>query len=195
MQTQAAAMKTLVAGPGLHVMPGAGDGLGASLVAEAGFRLGFASGSTISALRLAQPDMDILAFPEMREGIETCIAAAPGVLWLADGDTGYGNAINVQRTIREMIVGSIDIVIQASRLRDGTRKIVSITEVMGLEGDVIVTQDLMRYEIDGEDKDGKLKGTHRGTGIGRPRFWERAKYFNMEGDLARALDALEEGGK
>ena len=99
-----------------------------------------------------------------------------------------------QRTIREMIVGSIDIVIQASRLRDGTRKIVSITEVMGLEGDVIVTQDVMRYEIDGEDKDGKLKGTHRGTGIGRPRFWERAKYFNMEADLARALDALEEGG-
>jgi pilus assembly protein CpaF len=40
-----------------------------------------------------------------------------------------------------------------------------------------------------------LKGTHRGTGIGRPRFWERAKYFNMEGELARALDALEEGGK
>jgi pilus assembly protein CpaF len=100
-----------------------------------------------------------------------------------------------QRTIREMIVGSIDIVIQASRLRDGTRKIVSITEVMGLEGDVIVTQDLMRFEIDGEDKDGRLKGTHRGTGIGRPRFWDRAKYFNMEGDLARALDALEEGGK
>jgi pilus assembly protein CpaF len=100
-----------------------------------------------------------------------------------------------QRTIREMIVGSIDIVIQASRLRDGTRKIVSITEVMGLEGDVIVTQDVMRYEIDGEDKDGKLKGTHRGTGIGRPRFWERAKYFNMEADLGRALDALEEGGR
>ncbi len=100
-----------------------------------------------------------------------------------------------QRTIREMIVGSIDIVIQASRLRDGTRKIVSITEVMGLEGDVIVTQDVMRYEIDGEDKDGKLKGSHRGTGIGRPRFWERAKYFNMEGDLARALDALEEGSR
>ncbi len=100
-----------------------------------------------------------------------------------------------QRTIREMIVGSIDVVIQASRLRDGSRKIVSITEVMGLEGDVIVTQDVMRYEIDGEDKDGKLIGTHRGTGIGRPRFWDRAKYFNMEGDLGRALDALEEGGR
>ena len=100
-----------------------------------------------------------------------------------------------QRTIREMIVGSIDVVIQASRLRDGSRKIVSITEVMGLEGDVIVTQDVMRYEISGEDKDGKLIGAHSGTGIGRPRFWERAKYFNMEGDLGRALDALEEGGR
>ena len=100
-----------------------------------------------------------------------------------------------QRTIREMIVGSIDVVIQASRLRDGSRKVVSITEVMGLEGDVIVTQDVMRYEIDGEDKDGKLIGTHRGTGIGRPRFWERAKYFNMEGDLGRALDALEENSR
>ncbi len=100
-----------------------------------------------------------------------------------------------QRTIREMIVGSIDVVIQASRLRDGSRKIVSITEVMGLEGDVIVTQDVMRYEIDGEDKDGRLLGTHRGTGIGRPRFWERAKYFNMDADLGRALDALEEGNR
>jgi pilus assembly protein CpaF len=100
-----------------------------------------------------------------------------------------------QRTIREMIVGSIDVVIQASRLRDGSRKVVSITEVMGLEGDVIVTQDVMRYEIDGEDKDGKLIGTHRGTGIGRPRFWERAKYFNMEAELGRALDALEEDSR
>jgi pilus assembly protein CpaF len=100
-----------------------------------------------------------------------------------------------QRTIREMIVGSIDVVIQASRLRDGSRKVVSITEVMGLEGDVIVTQDVMRYEIDGEDKDGKLTGTHRGTGIGRPRFWERAKYFNMDADLGRALDALEEDSR
>jgi 2-methylisocitrate lyase-like PEP mutase family enzyme len=100
MQAQAAAMKTLLAGPGLHVMPGAGDGMGARLVAEAGFRLGFVSGSTVSGLRLAQPDMDLLSASEMRDAVETCVGAAPGVLWLADGDTGYGNAINVQRTIR-----------------------------------------------------------------------------------------------
>ena len=100
MRPQAAAMKSLLASPGLQIMPGAGDGLGARLIAEAGFKLGFASGSSISALRLAQPDMDLLSFAEMRDAVETCSAAAPEVMWLADGDTGYGNAINVQRTIR-----------------------------------------------------------------------------------------------
>ncbi len=96
-----------------------------------------------------------------------------------------------QRTIREMIVGSIDVVIQATRLRDGSRKIVNISEVMGLEGDVIVTQDVMRYEIEGEDANGKLIGKHKGTGVGRPRFWERARYYNLEAELGRALDQLE----
>ena len=97
------------------------------------------------------------------------------------------------RTIREMIVGSIDVVVQASRLRDGTRKIVAITEVVGLDGDVIVTQDIMNYEITGEDLNGRITGRHRSTGIGRPRFWERAKYYNLERQLAQALDEAEVG--
>ncbi|PHR60733.1 MAG: protein kinase [Robiginitomaculum sp.] len=92
------------------------------------------------------------------------------------------------RTIREMIVGSIDIVIQATRLRDGSRKITHITEVLGMEGDVIVTQDLILYEMDGEDANGKIIGQHKSTGIARPAFWERARYFNLEKDLAQALD-------
>ena len=96
------------------------------------------------------------------------------------------------RTIREMIVGSIDVVIQATRLRDGSRRIINITEVMGLEGDTIVLQDVLTYEIDGEDANGKLLGQHRGTGIGRPKFWERARYYNLEQDLATALDSLED---
>ncbi|MAK59799.1 MAG: protein kinase [Ponticaulis sp.] len=95
------------------------------------------------------------------------------------------------KTIREMIVGSIDVVVQATRLRDGSRKIISITEVMGLEGEVIVTQDIMKFEVNGEDSNGKIAGAHRGMGIGRPRFWERARYYNMEKELADALDALE----
>ena len=100
MRPQAAALKALLNEPALQVMPGCGDGMGARLIAEAGFKVGFASGSSISAMRLAMPDMDLLTFPEMRDAIETVIAAAPQVLWLADGDTGYGNAIAVQKTIR-----------------------------------------------------------------------------------------------
>src|SRR5262249_59391792 len=74
--------------------------MGARLIEEAGFRIGFISGSSIAAMRLAMPDMDLLTFPEMADAVETCIAAAPNVLWLADGDTGYGNALAVQQTIR-----------------------------------------------------------------------------------------------
>lgn len=95
------------------------------------------------------------------------------------------------KTIREMIVGSVDVVVQASRLRDGSRRIMCVTEVMGLEGDTIVLQDILKYEIDGEDDDGKIIGRHRGTGIGRPKFWERAQYYNLERDLATALDELD----
>ena len=95
------------------------------------------------------------------------------------------------KTIREMIVGSIDVVVQASRLRDGSRRIMQITEVMGLEGDTIILQDIMKFEVEGEDDDGRVTGRHRGTGIGRPRFWDRASYFNMERDLAKAIDALD----
>src|SRR5271170_7837283 len=100
MRPHAAALKSLLSEPVLQVMPGCGDGLGARLIAEAGFKVGFASGSSISATRLAMPDMDLLAFPEMRDAVETILAAAPDVLWLADGDTGYGNALAVQKTIR-----------------------------------------------------------------------------------------------
>jgi len=93
------------------------------------------------------------------------------------------------RTLREMITGSIDVIIQAMRMRDGSRRITHITEVMGMEGDVIITQDLFVYDILGEDSGGKLIGRHRSTGIGRPRFWERARYYGEEKALAEALDA------
>ncbi len=92
------------------------------------------------------------------------------------------------KTIREMIVGSVDIIVQAARLRDGSRRITKITEVIGMEGDVIVTQDLLVYEMDGEDADGKIIGEHKSTGIARPAFWDRARYFNLEKELAQALD-------
>jgi pilus assembly protein CpaF len=94
------------------------------------------------------------------------------------------------KTIREMIVGSIDVIIQAERLRDGSRRITKITEVIGTEGDVVITQDLLTYEVLGEDENGRLSGRHVGTGIVRPAFWERARYYNLERELADALDKV-----
>jgi pilus assembly protein CpaF len=99
------------------------------------------------------------------------------------------------KTIREMICSSVDVIVQAARLRDGSRRITHITEVMGMEGDVIITQDLVVYDILGEDASGKLVGRHRSTGIGRPRFWERARYYGEEKRLAAALDAMETQGE
>jgi pilus assembly protein CpaF len=93
------------------------------------------------------------------------------------------------KTIREMVVGAIDVIVQAARLRDGSRRITHITEVIGLEGDVIITQDLFVYEITGEDEHGRVKGRHVSTGISRPAFWERARYYNREKELLDALEA------
>jgi pilus assembly protein CpaF len=92
------------------------------------------------------------------------------------------------RTIREMIVSSIDVVVQAARLRDGSRRITHISEVLGMEGDVIVTQDVFLYDILGEDQNGNLMGRHRSTGITKPQFTERARYFNEEPNLVEALE-------
>ncbi len=95
------------------------------------------------------------------------------------------------RTIREMVVASIDVIIQVSRMRDGSRRITHVTEVVGMEGEVVTTQDLFVYDYLGEDQNGKILGRHRSTGIGHPRFWERARYFGEEQRLAAALDASE----
>ena len=76
-------------------------------------------------------------------------------------------------TIREMITSSVDVIVQAARLRDGSRRITHITEVMGMEGDVIVTQDLFVYDILGEDAQGKLRAApfdrHRAAALLGPR--------------------------
>lgn len=95
------------------------------------------------------------------------------------------------KTIREMICGSVDVIVQASRLRDGSRKITHVTEVLGMEEETITLQNLVVYEITGEDAHGKLIGRHRSTGITRPRFMERAEYYGEAERLMTALVASE----
>ena len=83
---------------------------------------------------------------------------------------------------------------EAHELVEGELVLAELTnrESGPVEGEVIITQDLFVYELDGEDKDGRIIGHHKSTGIGRPRFWERARYYGEEGRLAAALDAAED---
>ena len=93
-------LRALLAEPGFVVMPAVWDGLTAKMTASAGFKTAFMSGSCVAASRLGGPDLDLLSFAEMLDSFNMIRGAAPDLLVLADADHGYGNAMNVQRTVR-----------------------------------------------------------------------------------------------
>src|SRR5690606_25163506 len=66
---------------------------------------------------------------------------------------------------RTQIAEAVDMIVQVSRMRDGMRRVTHVTEVIGMEGDVITTQDLFTFEFEGEDADGKLRGSFRPSGL------------------------------
>jgi pilus assembly protein CpaF len=76
------------------------------------------------------------------------------------------------RAMRDYISSALDVVLQLARLSDGTRKLVRVTEIVGMEEDVVTTQDIFVFEQQGVEKDGRVRGFHRATGV-RPRFTER----------------------
>lgn len=76
------------------------------------------------------------------------------------------------RAIREQIHSAIDIVVHQSRMKDGSRKVINITEVVGMEGDTITLQDIYTYKVEGIDSNGRMKGNFTSTGI-RPNFLEK----------------------
>jgi pilus assembly protein CpaF len=84
-----------------------------------------------------------------------------------------------ENAMRFMISSALDLVIQASRMTDGTRKITSVAEVVGMEGDVITLQEIFTFDRKGIDKDGKVVGRHRSTGI-RPRFTDRLEMAGID---------------
>jgi len=83
------------------------------------------------------------------------------------------------RAVREQIAAALDLIIHQARLKDGTRRITHVTEVQGMEGDVIVLQDIFRLDITGVGPDGKLQAVHRPTGM-VPRFWDRLSASGVE---------------
>ena len=99
--TPAQKLREVLAGPGLEVMPGCFDALSAKLVADAGFKVAFMSGFAVSAARLGLPDTGLISFAEMLDSLRNCLSGAGRIPLIGDGDTGYGNALNVQRTVVE----------------------------------------------------------------------------------------------
>jgi 2-methylisocitrate lyase-like PEP mutase family enzyme len=99
--TPAQKLRDLLAEPTIHVMPGCFDALSAKLVAAAGFKATFMSGFAVSAARLGLPDTGLISFAEMLDSLRSCANAAAKIPLIGDGDTGYGNALNVQRTVIE----------------------------------------------------------------------------------------------
>lgn len=93
--------------------------------------------------------------------------------------------------VRAQIAGAINMIVQIARMRDGVRRIIYITEVVGMEGEIITTQDLFTYEYQGEDDNGKLVGRFRGSGL-RPHFTERAEYFGLGRTLIEAVSKASE---
>jgi pilus assembly protein CpaF len=95
------------------------------------------------------------------------------------------------RAIREQVASAVDGIVQIERLRDGSRKVTSITEVVGMEGDIVTMQELIRYQQKGVDKDNKVLGEFQYTGVQphyAPRFEEAGVDFDVR-DLAKLQSA------
>ena len=90
--------------------------------------------------------------------------------------------------VREQISAAVNVIIQVQRLRDGSRKVTHVTEITGMEGDVVTMQDLFKLEYLGENEDGSLITELKSTGM-RPKFWDKARQFGVENLV---LDAMEE---
>jgi pilus assembly protein CpaF len=90
------------------------------------------------------------------------------------------------RAVRTQIAAAIQLIVQISRMRDGLRRITSITEVVGMEGEVITTQELFAYRYEGETADGRLLGKFESSGL-RPAFSPRAAYYGLDRMLLEAM--------
>jgi pilus assembly protein CpaF len=99
---------------------------------------------------------------------------------------GMGGINLPSKAVRTQIASAVQMIVQVSRMRDGMRRIVSVMEVVGMEGDVITTQDLFNFEFQGESTEGKLLGEFKSTGL-RPHFAPRAEYFGLDRALLEAM--------
>ncbi|CAL9780191.1 unnamed protein product [Musa acuminata subsp. burmannicoides] len=100
-------IQRLIEEDGIVLMPGCYDALSAAVIQKSGFRAGFISGYAISASLIGKPDFGLLTPPEMAETARSVCAASPLIPIIADADTGGGNALNVQRTVKDLIAAGV----------------------------------------------------------------------------------------
>jgi pilus assembly protein CpaF len=99
---------------------------------------------------------------------------------------GMSTATLPAKAVRQQIAAAVHMVLQVSRMRDGQRRITAITEIVGMEGDIITTQDLFTFQFEGEGPDGKLQGSFKSSGL-RPHFVTRAEYYGLDRALLEAV--------
>jgi pilus assembly protein CpaF len=118
-------------------------------------------------------------------GLTTVHANSPrDALYRLDTMVAMANLNLPERAVRQQIASAINLIIQVTRLSDGTRKVTAVSEVTGMEGDMIATQDIFVFDRTGIRRDGKVCGRFRATGI-RPRCTERLLAFGVQlpGDM------------
>jgi len=90
------------------------------------------------------------------------------------------------KAVRTQIASAVNLIVQISRMRDGIRRVTHVTELVGIEGDVIITQDLFYFEFQGEDDKGRLIGEFKSTGL-RPHFIHKAAYYGLDKSLLEVV--------
>jgi 2-methylisocitrate lyase-like PEP mutase family enzyme len=191
--TPAERLRSLLAEPGIDVMPCCADGLSARLIAEAGYRVAFMSGFAVSAHRLGMPDAGLISYGEMVDSVRNCCAAAPDLPIIADGDTGYGNAMNAQRTVEGYArVGAAAVMIEDQ---------VAPKKCGHTRGKQVIARDEARAKIRAAVEAGKRAGIlvmartdARGT-HGIDEALRRIEDFVAEGADLLFLEAPEDDGE
>ncbi len=92
---------------------------------------------------------------------------------------GYGGAVISQTAMRQQVSSAINAVVQVARLNDGSRRLISLQEITGMEGDIITMQEIYRFHQTGLAADGAVQGHFRATGV-RPKFMDRLKTFGVK---------------
>lgn len=100
-----------------------------------------------------------------------------------------GNMGLPSHTIRSQIAGAVDLVVQVSRQRDGGRRIIQVTEICGMEGEVILLNDIFAFEVGGEGADGRIIGRYRASKA-RPSFQERIDYFGLAEAWKQVMESV-----